>query len=700
MLRLGVYSSLLLALRAKHAPTAAHCMRVAQSISAWGMYHGIAVKELEKLELTGLLHDLGKIGIPERILQKPSQLAPEERAIVDLHPRVGVEILKATSIDRDVYESIDLIGVWFDQSNRQPRTYLPVAQRLLSIADAFDAMTSEQVYRPAMSIKQSLAELERRGGTQFDPDLVRSFRDTVLNFNDELAKAVSARWSHDPNGSLVHLFQNSENQDCNGGVAIESLNSVFHQNMMNRMNDGVIFIDTESRILEWNQAATRLTGLNRSTILHATWTPDLVGLCDEDGILVPNESCPLLNVLSSHQSSNGRFRIQNQDGRLLMLDTQSMPIFDEKGIFRGGALVVGDASDQVSMEQKMLDLHVRATQDPLTKVANRSELTRQMKQLVHDCQSNNIEASVLICDIDFFKRINDTFGHSAGDDALVAFATLLKELSRESDLVARYGGEEFVVLCMDCDLKSAIEIGESIRLRLRETPLDALRGKTMTASYGVSQIVQGDDTDSALERADQGLLQAKQTGRDKVVAVPAKSTIDIENELKSIGASDTTTSTKSSWFGWLGSGNNNAIISAELLTDVPRDLVIEKLKGFISDCKAELVAIHDDRVEVRVDTRYVPMQRRESDRPVVFSLAITLGDFELSKSSRSKQLLRATKLCIEISSTRNRDRRTENVTDQAARLQRSFEKYLSAYAVTDEVRKRLIPVYEEGADGR
>jgi len=352
------------------------------------------------------------------------------------------------------------------------------------------------------------------------------------------------------------------------------------------------------------------------------------------------------------------------------------------------------------MEQKMLDLHVRATQDPLTKVANRSELNRQMKQLVLDCQNKNIEASVLICDIDFFKRINDTFGHAAGDDALVAFATLLKDLSRESDLVARYGGEEFVILCMDCDLKSAIQIGETIRLKLRETPLDALRGKTMTASYGVSQIVQGDDTDSALERADQGLLQAKQTGRDKVVAVPAKSNSAIENEIKSAASLDAITATKSSWFGWLGSGDNKAIVSAELLTDVPRDLVIEKLKGFISDCKAELVAIDDDRVEIRVDTRYAPMQRRESDRSVIFSLAITLGDFEFSKSSRSNHLLRVTKLCLEINPTRNRDRRTENVTDQAARLQRSFGKYLSAYAVTGDVRKRLIPVYKEGADGR
>jgi len=697
--RLGVYSSLLLSIRAKHAPTAAHCIRVAQSISAWGIYHGVEHTDLEKLELTGLLHDLGKIGIPERILQKPGRLAPEELAIVDLHPRVGVEILKAANIDSSVLNSIEQIGVWFDQSNRIRQGHLPVAQRILSIADAFDAMTSEQVYRPAMSVKQSLAELERMGGTQFDPDLVLSFRDTVLNFNEDLAKAVSARWSLDPSKTLVHLFQTPETQDCNGSAAIESLNSVFHQNMMNRMNDGVIFIDTEFRILEWNQAATRLTGLNRSSILHTTWTPDLIGLCDENGVAVTNDKCPLASVLSTHKTSLARYRIQTQDGRLLMLQTQAMPIFGNHGVLRGGALLMGDASDQVSMEQKMLDLHVRATQDPLTKIANRSELNRQMKQLVDRCRLENIQASVLICDIDYFKRINDTFGHAAGDEALIVFASLLKELSRETDLVARYGGEEFVILCMDCDLNSAIQIGETIRSKLRATPLDALKGKTMTASYGVSQIVPGDDTDSALERADQGLLQAKQSGRDKVIAVPASNDATVESALNASVASEPPNAAKSSWFGWLGSSEDKVVVSKELLTNFLREMVTEKLKGFVSDSKAELVSVEADRVELRIDTRYAPIQRRDSDRSLIYNLTIELSDFELAVS-RTSQLSRVTKIKTQITPSRSRDRRTENVIDQAKRIERSFETYLSAYEIPDTIRERLIPVYKEGADGR
>ncbi|MCY2973279.1 MAG: diguanylate cyclase [Planctomycetota bacterium] len=700
--RLGIYSSLLHTLRAKHAPTAAHCVRVAQSISAWGLYHDVSEDDLVKLELTGLLHDIGKVGIPERILQKPGRLAPEERAIVELHPRVGVEILRSANVDQLILDSIEQIGVWFDQSNRVAKGPLPIAQRILSIADAFDAMTSEQVYRPAMSVKQSLAELERMGGTQFDQSLVSSFRSTVLNFKDDLARAVSSRWSNDSGTTFVHLFEGEESQNWKGSAAIESLNSVFHQNMMNRMNDGVIFIDTESTILEWNQAATRLTGLKQSSLLHSTWSPNLIGLSDENGTAVSSDACPISKALSTHETKISRFRIQNQDGRLLMVEIQSMPIFDQHGVLRGAAMLLGDASNQVTMEQKMVDLHTRATQDPLTKVANRSELNKQLKQLVHQCQTEKIEASVLICDIDYFKRINDTFGHAAGDDALVSFAAVLKSLSRESDLVARYGGEEFVILCMDCDIRSAVQIAESIREKLRVTPLDSIKGKTITASYGVSQIVVGDECDSALERADQGLLQAKQTGRDRVVAVSANNADQDSRNQSAPSETESTTvpAPKKSWFGWLNLGNNKSLIGKELLTNFSRDMVAEGLKGFVSDSRAELVSVDKDRVELRIDSRYAPMRRRESDRPIVFSLTLDLIDFELVGARAQTLTQNVTKLKLEVNPTRNRDRRIDNILDLGNRLTRSFETYLSAYAITDEVRERLIPVYKVGPDGQ
>jgi hypothetical protein len=129
-------------------------------------------------------------------------------------------------------------------------------------------------------------------------------------------------------------------------------------------------------------------------------------------------------------------------------------------------------------------------------------------------------------------------------------------------------------------------------------------------------------------------------------------------------------------------------------------MVAEKLKGFVSDSKAEVVSVSTDRVELRIDSRYAPIPRRESDRPIVFSLVLDLIDFELVGARAQSLTQNVTKLKLEVNPTRNRDRRIDNILDLGNRLTRSFETYLSAYAITDEVRERLIPVYKVGPDGR
>ncbi len=700
--RLGGYLSLLITLRAKHAPTAAHSLRVAQCLSAWGLYYQLPSKQIEQFELAGLLHDMGKIGIPERILQKPSPLLPEERVLVEIHPLVGLEILQSAGVDPDILEAIRQMGSWYDNSNRNGQTSeQSLIQRMLSIADAFDSMTSEQTYRRAMGSDQALYELHRMSGSQFDPRLVGSFAEVVRNTTGELRSQVEARWQN--NGishSMVHLFQHQAPTDREGSVAIQTLNLIFHRQMMDHMNDGAIFVDTESRILEWNRAAERLTGLHRSAVLHSDWEPGLIGLTDERGLAIKKEQCPIQSALQTGQPGTRRLHIQQPTGKRLRVEIQMMPIFDERGILRGGAMLLGDASEQAGLEEKMLELHAQATQDPLTKVANRAELTRRLQMFVRNAQTTNKPSSVLICDIDFFKRINDTHGHAAGDEALKVFAMLLKDLSRNTDLVARYGGEEFVILCDDCDLKSAIQIGENIRQRLQRTPVAAIKGKCMTASFGVSQVVDGDKPDDPLERADKGLLQAKQTGRDRVVAVSAHELLNVQSAAKERAKARTDSKQSSSWLSWLGSSITEQVVKADLLSSVPRGIAIEKLKGFVAESKAEIIDIQLDFVHLRVDCRYAPMTRRDTDRPTIFEMRIEFIDVDVVGTGRGGNLQRQTRLGIQILASRQRDRRIDAVVDQANRLRLSIQAYLVAQEIDANLQERLVPVYKPGADGR
>ena len=122
-----------------------------------------------------------------------------------------------------------------------------------------------------------------------------------------------------------------------------------------------------------------------------------------------------------------------------------------------------------------------------------------------------------MCDLDRFKVVNDSYGHQAGDEAIKCLAALLKGACHPGDFVARYGGEEFVVLLADCDNATACRRAEQIRVALSQLPQPRMNGKSITVSFGVTEIQPGDTAETMLRRADRALLMAKENGRNQVV---------------------------------------------------------------------------------------------------------------------------------------------------------------------------------------
>jgi diguanylate cyclase (GGDEF)-like protein len=128
--------------------------------------------------------------------------------------------------------------------------------------------------------------------------------------------------------------------------------------------------------------------------------------------------------------------------------------------------------------------------------------------------------SVVFIDIDFFKNINDSFGHAAGDEVLRSIGTILKEKKRQSDLAARFGGEEFVLLLPGTDVDGALRFTEQLRISVRNNAV-SFAGQSIryTASFGIALLDRDKDLDleKLIKRADEALYQAKQSGRDRVV---------------------------------------------------------------------------------------------------------------------------------------------------------------------------------------
>lgn len=176
-----------------------------------------------------------------------------------------------------------------------------------------------------------------------------------------------------------------------------------------------------------------------------------------------------------------------------------------------GFSVVMLANEQVTQALKHM-----ADRDPLTGTYNRRAFMNMLEKATHYSSRLGFPVSVLLIDLDHFKRINDTWGHERGDKVLQLVSAILQSNMRENDLVARFGGEEFVILLTNIALKDAEAIARQIQLDIGSSNDILPSGSRMTMSFGLSSITQAFQFERALKEADQLLYQAKNAGRDRV----------------------------------------------------------------------------------------------------------------------------------------------------------------------------------------
>ena len=177
---LSAIRSLVKALEASSLWTAGHTERVTEYSISIGAAMGLSIKQLEKLKICSLLHDIGKIAIPKDILDKPGLLTHNEFMEVKKHPVIGAEILGGFKQLRDVILGIRHHHDYWDGSNGSQELKgdnIPLKSRILAVADAFDAMTSDRPYRKKMTRQEAVSEIVRLSGKQFDPKVVAAFKE-------------------------------------------------------------------------------------------------------------------------------------------------------------------------------------------------------------------------------------------------------------------------------------------------------------------------------------------------------------------------------------------------------------------------------------------------------------------------------------------------------------------------------------------
>ena len=214
----------------------------------------------------------------------------------------------------------------------------------------------------------------------------------------------------------------------------------------------------------------------------STWIEEIIRLSEEEDVLV---------------------KIQKEDNEY---------IFNVKAAaFKSQYIVTFTDITQIS--QLALEYKHEASYDSLTQIYNRNMFHRVMGRKLTIAKKENIAFVFMIFDIDFFKQVNDTYGHLVGDDILINIAKLIKSHIRDRDIFARWGGEEFV-LAFDISMEKGLEIAENLRIYIEEYVFDVV--KTITCSFGVTEFQSDDTLDSMIKRADDALYEAKNTGRNKV----------------------------------------------------------------------------------------------------------------------------------------------------------------------------------------
>ncbi|MDH5183497.1 MAG: diguanylate cyclase [Gammaproteobacteria bacterium] len=266
--------------------------------------------------------------------------------------------------------------------------------------------------------------------------------------------------------------------------------------------------DLNGKILDVNKAACDSLGYSRDELLHLSVFTIEVGL-DENRLT--NEIWPQLKS-GSHHTLHGRHL--RKDGSQFPVEVNITCITD-----KNDTLILALARDTTELEQLKSHLHTLAMTDELTNIYNRRAFMECSDQEFSRCARVGSILSTLLIDLDYFKSVNDTYGHQAGDLVLQKFSRLVKSVLRNGDLFGRVGGEEFSVLLPNTNEDAALILAERILEKIENTPIKVKDNSiNITVSIGVATLTNTMTINDLFHNADTALYQAKKTGRNKFVA--------------------------------------------------------------------------------------------------------------------------------------------------------------------------------------
>jgi len=473
-LYLGTIQSLALAIDAKDQYNHQHILRVQRYAVALARHRGLADNDVEAVNTGALLHDIGKLGVPDYVLLKPGRLDDEEFEKIKKHPEIGAAILESVEfpwpvlpVVRSHHEKWDGTGYPDGLKGED----IPLTARILAVADVYDALTTSRAYRTAWTPAAALEELQRGAGSHFDPAVVAAFVEIADGLSEEILRkdkpAPEAEMM--PGGAIVKA-RDAVRQIQRASSELWALYEVA-QTLSSSLGLQET-LEILGRKLEAILPGTACFFLLREGAEGTLIARAAVGLNAEffGGASAAHSASRSLAVATSRETYRGGYDPED----LLLTSSQSarweplraaliVPIVHQGEVLGTINLYHPEPDAFSSHDQQLLETiaeraamalyngllfdrtRSHANTDPLTGLYNFRYMTQQVDDLCAAADSNADSLALLCLDLDSFKPINDNFGHQKGDQVLRDLAGIFRGAVRDTDIVARYGGDEFLI---------------------------------------------------------------------------------------------------------------------------------------------------------------------------------------------------------------------------------------------------------------
>jgi len=291
------------------------------------------------------------------------------------------------------------------------------------------------------------------------------------------------------------------------------------EDLLNDLFEGVYFVDNDRGITFWNKAAERITGFSTHEMLGRFCYDNILNHVDDSGKRLCFDGCPLHETLKDGKLRSAQVYLHHKNGQRVRVDVKIRPLYVNEDIV-GAAEVFSSAELSDLSEAGLKAMERLALYDQLTQLPNRRYIDTFLDNQMRDFQTLGIPFGLLMLDLDFFKKVNDTYGHDVGDLVLRMVAGTVQSAIRKNDFVGRWGGEEFVAILRGVTQQELQMVAEKICKIVAQAGLTHNdESIQVTISIGATMMLPQDNINTLIQRADHALYTSKHEGRNRVTVL-------------------------------------------------------------------------------------------------------------------------------------------------------------------------------------